>query len=90
MLEDIPDDVGTLRAAHDVLRPGGALLAFVPAFPFLYGSMDRTFGYIRRYTKGTLARSLLTAGFSLVRIKYMNLHGAVLGSSPAGFSAVES
>jgi SAM-dependent methyltransferase len=77
VLEHIRDDVETLKAAHDVLRPGGILLVFVPAFNFLYGSMDRTFGHVRRYTKKTLTHKLVEAGFAPVRVKYMNLLGMV-------------
>ena len=77
VLEHISEDREALKAAHAVLRPGGMLLVFVPAHQFLYGSMDRTFGHVRRYTKQTLTNRLLEVGFSLLRIKYMNLLGVV-------------
>jgi SAM-dependent methyltransferase len=77
VLEHIPDDARTLDAAHALLRPGGALLGLVPALPFLYGAMDRSFGHVRRYTKATLGQRLVAAGFALTRVRYMNLLGVV-------------
>jgi hypothetical protein len=77
VLEHITEDVETLKTAHSMLRPGGMLLVFVAALQLLYGSMDRTFGHVRRYTKRTLADRLLDAGFWPVRMKYMNLLGVV-------------
>jgi SAM-dependent methyltransferase len=77
VLEHISEDIETLKTAHAMLRPGGMVLVFVPALQLLYGSMDRTFGHVRRYTKKSLGDRLLEAGFSPVRIKYMNLLGVV-------------
>src|SRR5438045_2035208 len=62
VLEHIDDDVATLRAAFDILVPGGRLMAFVPAFQWLYGSLDRTFGHVRRYTRGDLVTKLRAVG----------------------------
>jgi SAM-dependent methyltransferase len=77
VLEHIHDDVGTLRAAHDILRPGGRLFIFVPAFQFLYGSLDRAFGHVRRYTKRSLVALLESQGYEIVASRYMNLLGTV-------------
>src|SRR5437660_5010024 len=37
VLEHIGDDLGTVRRLGPLLRPGGKLLVFVPALPWLYG-----------------------------------------------------
>ena len=37
-----------------LLTSGGRLVLLVPAFQFLYGSVDRALGHCRRYTKGEL------------------------------------
>jgi SAM-dependent methyltransferase len=55
-----------------VLRPGGRLLARVPAHPWLYGPHDRDCGGARRYRKAELAALIQRAGFSLCRLTYAN------------------
>ena len=77
VLEHIPDDRAALRSIRDILVPGGTVLIFVPALPFLYGSMDRTFGHVRRYTKTVLVSMLHDLGYEVLHSRYMNLLGAV-------------
>ncbi len=78
VLEHIDNDDATLRAARDILIPGGRLFIFVPAFQFLYGSLDRTFGHVRRYTRGGLLAKVRSLGFDVVSSRYMNLLGTLL------------
>ncbi len=54
-MEHIEDDEQFLHNAHRALVPGGTLLLFVPALPWLYGAMDREFGHCRRYVKSDLS-----------------------------------
>ena len=75
VLEHIDDDAATLRAAHDILAPGGRLFIFVPALSLLYGSLDRAYGHVRRYTKRTLTASVERAGFEMVFARYVNMLG---------------
>ncbi len=75
VLEHIPEDLQTLRAMQDVLVPGGTVLLLVPALRCLYGSMDRSFGHLRRYSRRQLAELLREAGLSIVFVRYMNLLG---------------
>lgn len=77
VLEHIADDSATLRVAHQLLKPCGFLLLFVPAVPFLYGSMDRTFGHFRRYTRTRLNDLLIDIGFCVDRLHYVNLLGVL-------------
>ena len=51
VLEHIADDLREFKLAKDVLTPGGKILIFVPALPFLYSPIDANTGHIRRYTK---------------------------------------
>ena len=51
VLEHILDDGLAMRSIHDLLRPGGHLLLFVPAMPSLYSELDRRHGHHRRYTR---------------------------------------
>lgn len=75
VLEHIDDDLGTLRDLYCRLRPGGALLIFVPALPWLYGSLDEAFEHCRRYTRAGLRKTIESAGFRPVELRYMNLPG---------------
>ncbi len=77
VLEHIDDDAATLRAAWDILVPGGRLFIFVPAFQFLYGSLDQTFGHVRRYTKPQLLAMLSDLGYEVLSSRYMNLVGTL-------------
>jgi len=75
VLEHVERDEELLRTARQVLKPGGALLLFVPALPQLYGSLDQHFGHVRRYRKGELGAILEKAGFHVECLRYFNLPG---------------
>ncbi len=75
VLEHIEDDAGTLATLQRKLRPGGKLLAYVPAFQLLYSSMDRKVGHLRRYRRQPLARLAVAAGFIAVRCRYVDSLG---------------
>jgi SAM-dependent methyltransferase len=77
VLEHIEDDVGTLRTAATLLRPGAHLVLFVPSLPFLYGTIDAEVHHHRRYTKATLSAAVRSAGLELQRIEYFDLLGIV-------------
>jgi SAM-dependent methyltransferase len=75
VLEHIENDEEYLRLLNAILRPGGHLLLFVPAVPWLYGSLDKEFEHFRRYTKPELRRKLANSGFQQKTIRYMNFPG---------------
>lgn len=75
VLEHVPDDVGALRGAQRFLRPGAAVVLFVPAFPFAMSEFDLAVGHVRRYTVPTLTRSLVAAGLDPVEVRYVNMPG---------------
>jgi hypothetical protein len=37
-----------MRAAHHLVRPGGTVVIFVPAFQFAMSRFDRSVGHVRR------------------------------------------
>jgi SAM-dependent methyltransferase len=75
VLEHIEDHVAALRAAARLLRPGGAVVIFVPAFPFAMSRFDRSIGHYRRYTTGTLGGAMTEAGLEVENIRYVNAPG---------------
>jgi len=75
VLEHIPDDRTALRHMHNVLRPEGRLLLFVPAGSYMYGTLDAALGHYRRYDQIALGERVTAAGFSIDRLSYLNLAG---------------
>lgn len=65
VLEHVDDDAGALRALHDALRPGGALVLTVPAHPRLFDEMDELACHRRRYRRGDLRRVIEQAGLEV-------------------------
>jgi len=72
VLEHIPDDVGALRAMGELVRPGGAVVLIVPAFPSAMSRFDRAIGHQRRYTRASLGTALRDAGLPVERLRYVN------------------
>ena len=77
VLEHVEDDEAFLRCAHKALAQGGTLLLFVPAFPWLYGTLDKVAGHFRRYDKALLRSKLKKAGFRVLDLFYFNFPGIV-------------
>lgn len=77
VLEHLKDDGLTLTTIGKVLQPGGKLLLFVPALPWLFGSLDEAFGHWRRYRKVELEKKVTEAGFQILDLKFMNFPGIV-------------
>jgi SAM-dependent methyltransferase len=75
VLEHIPDHVSALRGAHALLRPGGLVIIFVPAFAFAMSRFDREVGHVRRYTVASIGAALTAAGLEAVETRYVNLPG---------------
>lgn len=78
VLEHIPDDVAALRAFRGLLRPGGAVILIVPAFPSAMSDFDRAIGHFRRYTRRSLRTALTDAGLEVERLHYLNAPGLLV------------
>ena len=77
VLEHIEDDVMALRGTRRLLRPGGAVVLFVPAVPAAMSRFDRSIGHHRRYTPHSLRRAMTAAGLTVERLHYVNAPGLV-------------
>lgn len=77
VLEHIEDDLGTLRRLRELLRPGGAVCLFVPAGPWLFGSLDRAVHHVRRYRRRELDHVVRAAGFEVAKLAWFDALGMV-------------
>jgi SAM-dependent methyltransferase len=77
VLEHIEDDRGTLRELAKLVRPGGTVVMWVPAYMQLYGDFDRAVGHVRRYTPRTLTASFVASGLDPVDVRPVNLLGGI-------------
>lgn len=73
VVEHLDDDLAGLREMRRVLRPGGYVLLFVPAFMFLWGVQDDVSHHRRRYRLPQLRRVVQAAGFKVERMSYANI-----------------
>ena len=56
VLEHVADDVSLIKTASKHLRPGGHVVAIVPAGGWLYSPFDASLGHYRRYTRADRIR----------------------------------
>jgi len=75
VLEHIEDDVSILKKLHKVLKPGGTLAIYVPAFMCLYSHLDTAVGHYRRYGRKELVSKLEQANFTIVQSRYVDSIG---------------
>lgn len=71
LIEHLPDDQPAIREMHRICKPGGHLFVTAPAFQSLFSSHDRALGHYRRYSAGSLARSIGAGGFEVERLSYV-------------------
>jgi SAM-dependent methyltransferase len=66
----VPDDGAAVRELARVVRPGGALLLFEPAFHWLRRAHDKTVHSLHRYRRHTLAGLTEDAGLHVEHSTY--------------------
>jgi SAM-dependent methyltransferase len=76
VLEHVKNDIAALKNMFSILTECGKLVLLVPAFQFMFGTIDRLVGHYRRYSKMDIEAKLKTAGFYIKSISYMNCIGA--------------
>lgn len=72
VLEHLADAPAALRAWRRLLRPNGVIIAFVPAFMFLWSKHDVANHHHRRYRAPELGALLASAGLEVERLGYWN------------------
>lgn len=77
VLEHIADDATELRIINNTLDPGGRVFIFVPALPWLHGSMDQQLGHYRRYRRSELEEKCVAAGFKVIVSRYFDFPGVL-------------
>ena len=77
VMEHISDDLGEFNKAKAILKPGGKLLVYVPALPWLYSQIDADTGHVRRYTKKLLREVTAKSGFEIVSLDYFEVVGII-------------
>lgn len=75
VLEHIDHDVTALRNMNSLLKKKGTLVLLVPSGKFAFGTLDTNLGHFRRYSKEELTQKLGEAGFTIERMRYLNLLG---------------
>lgn len=71
-LEHLEQDVDALKRWYDLLKDGGILLIFVPAFKFLWSQHDVANMHYRRYTEKELKNKLTSSNFKIKKSSYWN------------------
>jgi len=77
VVEHLVDDRGALLNIQSVLDGGGRAIVLVPCGPGLYGTLDEVLGHQRRYTRETLGKLVISAGFELETLIEFNRVGVV-------------
>ena len=75
VLEHVEDDVQALRNIRERVVPGGVLVLLVPAYPWLFNTMDRAVGHFRRYREGELRERLGQTGWDVQHLFRFNSFG---------------
>jgi 2-polyprenyl-3-methyl-5-hydroxy-6-metoxy-1,4-benzoquinol methylase len=71
VLEHLPDPVGALSHALDLLAPEGLVVVTVPAFMALWTNHDVLNHHLTRYTKQTFAEVARHAGLEIQEQRYL-------------------
>lgn len=72
VLEHVPDERSAVHAWFRLLRPGGVLIALVPAFMALWSPHDEANQHRKRYRLAELRSCLEACGFETRRASYWN------------------
>ncbi len=71
--EHFDDDIAAMAETFRVLRPGGVLIATVPAFMSLWSPHDDAYQHRRRYRRGQFRGRLTGVGYVAERVSYSSM-----------------
>lgn len=72
VLEHIEDDLAAVSEIARVIKPGGTVIASVPAHPWLFSEHDAALHHFRRYSKASFCDVLKQGGLRIQRLSYWN------------------
>lgn len=72
VIEHLDDDLASLIALKDRLKPGGRMIATVPAHPWMWSEHDVVHHHKRRYRRSAFVDLFQRAGMPLRRMTYFN------------------
>lgn len=75
VFEHIECDTDAIAECQRILRPGGRMYIYVPAFQVLFGDMDRKVGHFRRYTRKSLQTLIESSDLVVERTEYVDIAG---------------
>lgn len=70
VLEHLPDDAAALCEFFRVLKPGGRVIATVPAYPHLWSEHDVALMHHRRYLRPQFGERFHAAGFQIEKLAH--------------------
>src|ERR1044072_2047761 len=70
VLEHVREDLPALKEINRILKPGGELIAIVPAYGFLWSEHDEALHHYRRYVAREMRAKLTASGFEIERSTY--------------------
>lgn len=72
VIEHVDDDAGSVRALARLVRPGGAILTTVPAYPWMWSHHDVLHHHKRRYLLPAYRALFEQAGLTVETATYFN------------------
>lgn len=72
LIEHLEDDTHALLELTRILKPGGSLIIFTPAFNFLWSLQDEVGHHFRRYTARELRQKLAKVNLVPKKLTYAN------------------
>lgn len=72
VIEHVDDDKGAVRALANLVRPGGWMIATVPAYQWMWSDHDLLHHHKRRYRRPVFRALFEAAGLTVRRASYFN------------------